>query len=580
MTAEIRPWQQTLHEMSREFTRVIDALNVILELDRHMFAVPRLDELLTEVLLGVQKVTHAQYAQILLRRGSSLMITNSTIGIDVGQRFDIENCVSGLAVKKRDRVVTGDVQRDYPDLYKAVMGSEETPMRSEVVVPIVSPGANPAVIGVLNVESPEVDAFKPNEVDLIEQFAWQAGGAIHMARLREVFDIALDITNVVHAAGDAEAIREPLHKVAAYFPDDVTIQFLLKDGDVLTIEASTAPSTEKITVRVDESFCGEVVRRGEALLSNDVVHEYPTFQNTVGDKGGIGTKSELAVPIRTGLEVIGVVNVESPYLDAFSDYDKYILSTIAQAGVWQQFRDARRNLALGKMAAVGDAASNLVHVLNNGVMTVYLRFQKVGELVPQDEAFAPLRNELAHIKNALTHIYDRAREIEARYKRAIEGKACVNINDLARRKAGQIVTGNIQMEYDFDESIGDLTLPSAIEDVLENLLSNAKASIPSTTPGRIEIRTKLIVGEYTGEKEALEIHIADNGKGIPPEKMEKLFELGESDSGSGHLGFGLWWLSLFVERYEGTIKPLPNDGGGTRFVLRLPLTPNGAARGL
>jgi len=582
MTEEVRPWQKTLHEMSREFTRVIDALNVILELDRHMFAMPRLDELLDEVLRGVQKVTHAEYAQILLRRGSTLEIRHSTKGTDIGDTYEIDACLSGLAVKTRGRIVSGDVQRDYPELYQAILGSEETPMHSEAIVPIVSPDSNPVVIGVLNVESPKIDAFQPNEVDLIEQFAWQAGGAIHTARLREVFDIALEMTKVVHAAGGANAIREILHKVSVYFPEDVVIQFLLKDGDVLTIEASTEPATEKITVLISNSFCGEVVRTGEPLLSNDVVEEHPSFQDTVGDKSGRKTRSELAVPIRTAREVIGVINVESPHLDAFSEYDKYILSTIAQAAVWQQFRDARRNLAFQKMAAVGDAAANLVHILNSGVMTAYQRFQNVEALVPQEASFASLRQELGHIKSALTQIYERANEIYDRYKRAVEeGKARIDINEIARQKAAHIVTReDIEVMFDLDEKMEALMLPSAIGDVLENLISNAKAAIPSTRRGRIEIRTQLIVGEYTNEKEALEIHVADNGKGIPPERREKLFELGETDSGAGHLGFGLWWLSLFVERYEGSITSRPEAGGGTRFVLRLPLMPDGVARGL
>src|SRR2546430_4571095 len=169
-----------------EFKHSEQALDIILSLDHQILHTSfDLNTLLSEMLKEVCGLTGAQYAQILLRRGSTVQITHSTQSSDKGQEFMVEECVSGLAVKKRKTVSSGDVARDFPHLYKWVLGFEQqNRMRSEVAVPIQVPTPERVVTGVINIESPRRNAFSKNLEGLVERYALPVGAAIHMARIQ------------------------------------------------------------------------------------------------------------------------------------------------------------------------------------------------------------------------------------------------------------------------------------------------------------------------------------------------------------------------------------------------------------
>ena len=68
----------------------------------------------------------------------------------------------------------------------------------------------------------------------------------------------------------------------------------------------------------------------------------------------------------------------------------------------------------------------------------------------------------------------------------------------------------------------------------------------------------------------LEILVADSGKGIPPERMDQLFEPMETDKGAGHAGLGLSIVKSLTESLEGSIT-LKSGPFGSTFQISLPL---------
>lgn len=65
------------------------------------------------------------------------------------------------------------------------------------------------------------------------------------------------------------------------------------------------------------------------------------------------------------------------------------------------------------------------------------------------------------------------------------------------------------------------------------------------------------------------ISVEDNGTGIPPEKMEKIFEPNFTSKSSG-MGLGLTMVKKMVEDYQGEITVKSEEGKGTKFVITLP----------
>jgi signal transduction histidine kinase len=70
-------------------------------------------------------------------------------------------------------------------------------------------------------------------------------------------------------------------------------------------------------------LCNIVIQEGEAVLSNDVESDPRYF------RGWPGCRSELAVPLKSGDQVIGVLNVESEHPGAFTEKDIHLLTTLA-----------------------------------------------------------------------------------------------------------------------------------------------------------------------------------------------------------------------------------------------------------
>lgn len=107
--------------------------------------------------------------------------------------------------------------------------------------------------------------------------------------------------------------------------------------------------------------------------------------------------------------------------------------------------------------------------------------------------------------------------------------------------------------------------PVRLGQILTNLLSNATKYTPEQ--GRIELAAR-----QTGDE--IRIEVQDEGRGIPPAQLTRIFEPFVQDEGgtTGGLGIGLALVKGLVELHEGSvIAESPGPGCGARFVVRLPV---------
>lgn len=120
----------------------------------------------------------------------------------------------------------------------------------------------------------------------------------------------------------------------------------------------------------------------------------------------------------------------------------------------------------------------------------------------------------------------------------------------------------ITVERRVEESLPALMMQRVhLGAVLVNLLQNAREA--AQAPGRIEISARA-----EGDN-AVEISIADNGPGIAPEYLNRVFEAYFSRKEKG-TGLGLAIVKHNVELYGGTVRAESALGNGARFVLMFP----------
>lgn len=111
-----------------------------------------------------------------------------------------------------------------------------------------------------------------------------------------------------------------------------------------------------------------------------------------------------------------------------------------------------------------------------------------------------------------------------------------------------------------------------ISQVVGNLLENAITHTPEG--GRVSVSAR-VLRQAQGERETVEITLADTGSGISSEELPRLFDRfyrvdPSRDRSTGGAGLGLTIARRLVEAHGGTIEAESELGQGSRFTVHLP----------
>ncbi len=210
----------------------------------------------------------------------------------------------------------------------------EFPPRSGIYVPLI---VGETVIGSISIQSYKPRAFEANDLRLLSLIADQAAVAISRARefhaaqqravqLQAIHEVSERITAILNLEellpSVVRLIRERFH----YHPVHI---FTIESGsDLISFRASTATYAllEHIpngTLRMGMGIVGSAAASAQPVLVGDV-HADPRY---ISDDPA--TRSELAVPLRVGDQVIGVLDVQSDQVDDFDAEDLFVMRTLA-----------------------------------------------------------------------------------------------------------------------------------------------------------------------------------------------------------------------------------------------------------
>ena len=306
----------TLIDLGRQVAGVLDVTELFAQIPRLMarliefdaFAVYMLDERRNDLRVAYS-VGYPEREPMRLKPGQGLV---------------------GAAVASQMPLLVNDVAGD--SRYVTVVPG----MGSELVVPLLH---KKRPIGALNILSHNTNQFTAADVELLRQFAAHVAVSIVNAQLFErvrsdadafetLAEIGRDVASVLDLDELFSRIAQSMRRVIDYR----TFGLWLVNEDRTELEIKIAVQYgEKVVVprvAIGEGLVGYAALHREPVLVPDVSQD-PRYINVVPD-----VRSELAIPMLLKDRCIGVLDLESPELDAFTKRDIEILTLLAsQAAV-------------------------------------------------------------------------------------------------------------------------------------------------------------------------------------------------------------------------------------------------------
>ncbi len=241
--------------------------------------------------------------------------------------------------------------------------------RSALYVPLI---AGSTTIGLVAIESYQARRFTEEHLRLLTGLANLAASAIRNAQLYE---------NAGYRAEQLNLIGQVLAQVSAFQPlPDLFRQIVtlikntfgyyavgifISEGDELRVGASTSDlqAASLPPLGLGQGMVGWAARTGKTALANNVAQD-PRYV----DLGVLpDTRSEVSLPLMVEGRVLGVLDVQSERMDAFSDEDVALLETLAAqlALAVQQAKtyDAERRLSR-RLEALVQVSQAIASILN------------------------------------------------------------------------------------------------------------------------------------------------------------------------------------------------------------------------
>lgn len=225
---------------------------------------------------------------------------------------------------------------------------------------------------------------------------------------------------------------------------------------------------------------------------------------------------------------------------------------------------AERFSAVGKLAAgvLHDMTNPLSIMISDGEMF----FLKIED--SPDRAKKTIKRMLDNAQR-LSRLIDNLRLLTKQHSDAIHG--AVDVNDIVMRSLAALEPERKRRGV-VAEPVLDKTLPkmlgveSRIEQLVFGLLVNAFEAIDHPG-GRVVVRTRSAGGK-------LVLEVEDDGQGIAPQHLDRVFEAFFSTRGDSiSLGLGLYAARAIVEEHKGTITVRSEPEVSTMFTVQLPFQP-------
>ncbi len=439
-----------------------------------------------------------------------------------------------------------DEELQYVNLYPDVI-----PTQSELSVPIRIAGE---IVGVLDIQSPEQNAFDNSDVMVIETLADQVAVAIANANLYRAAQHELKEREQAEAALKESEAR--YHMISDLI-SDIAYAFKVTPEGTL-IPEWTAGAFARISGLALEETRPE--RSWQDLVHpSDIPIAYEAMRMLLSGKP---YENEIRFIDKQG-DVNWLYTRNHPVWD---DQEERVVRIIGAAeDITQRKQMERQMLYTERLAAMGQVTGTLAHEIKNPLQAIHNNLELVLDFpIEADERKESLhvcRSEVERLIQITESILSLARSGREKYHEVDMSALIRQTLDLLRQPLNKAAVKVVsKLPPDLPPVLGDR---DQIRQVLLNLVLNAIEAMPNG--GSLKIEAHI-------ESSKLSLDLTNDGPCIPSEYIEHIFEPFFTTKPTG-VGLGLFISHHIIQQHGGTLRAenVP-EGQGVTFTVTLPLT--------
>lgn len=571
-----------------------DALAAMETLSRAVLALSHartFDELIHEITRQAMLIVPASAVNVFLYQGQQLVLVaregyeRLPVDVEKWTRIVAPETFATFQYMQQTRSPILIEDTTQSGWWRTIEGTEV--LRSYIGVPLVVRGE---VIGFLNVDGIEAQQFKAHDLQRLRLFAEYAASMLEQLRLVEtleaernrlelLYNIALSLSSSLDVETVGARAVELLQE--AFGALNVIIYLWNENHKILhplcgrskTHAMQLEAITEVFQQNPQRGLATWVFETGQAALVGDVTHN-PHWIYVPGVDDWV--RSALDVPLVAHGQTIGVLSLLAEQRDAFHEDDLRLLEVISvpmalalQNALFYQQAEQRAQMMAEALQQKEElehikqkVIEDVAHELRTPVAIIMgytdaLLQQALGEMTGEQERVLRIIERRARMLNELIESMMLLWKAQEQALTAVVGnfepldfrKVVVEVLEdfqTAAQNANVLLMGAIDPEPLFVR--GNALL---LHRLVDNLCSNALKFTPAG-------RRVVVSLQREGDRAVLEV--CDEGIGIPPDKLELVFErfyrVGDARLKRKGLGLGLALVKTIVEAHGGAVRAI------------------------
>ena len=480
--------------------------------------------------------------------------------------------VSFCQIKSGDRIRAGQTELLFtgPALAESVNNSLDVCLADDRPSTSNESSLHPTIL------VPAPSASRSSNFDVSDQTSLQFAAKVKND-LQFVYQAAITIN---HTLDEQELLQQVATQIFEWVDADRACIVLLdqETDDLIVTCAKQRHPTPNSRMRVSRSILNYVRQNNEGVLTHDARDD--DRWNDCESAVKIGIREAICVPLKVREIFIGAIYVDmaagpgagNRRNSRFTEEHLNLMMAIANhaAVAVQSSRYYAALINTERLAAIGQTIASLSHHVKNILQGIKSGTYLLEQGLTGDDkdvtakGWTIVKRYQDQISQLVMDMLSFSKEREPMCEMQDLNKVVSDVVEILRATPNQ---NGVAIDWNPTSSFPRFEFDGfGIRQAVHNVMQNAIDACRNCAVPKVSVSLGLI----PGDQEAV-IVVQDNGKGIEPDELEKVFELFHSTKGNRGTGLGLAVARKILQEHGGNVTVESQLGIGSKFVLRLPV---------